>query len=63
MIPQTTSQNIGFRCAKTIENTKEFKEKNTSSFKVVRLRPPMHHHSNKTHIHKTTSKIYQRVEL
>ncbi|CAF1605247.1 unnamed protein product [Rotaria sp. Silwood1] len=52
--PDYTAENLSFRCAQSIDiNTKL-----TKDYEVIRLRPPVHHHSNEPHEH-----IYHKDEL
>lgn len=52
--PDYTAENLSFRCAQLIDNNTKL----TKDYEVVRLRPPIHHHSNEPHEH-----IYQKDEL
>ncbi|CAF0930153.1 unnamed protein product [Rotaria sordida] len=52
--PDYTAENLSFRCAQSIHtNTKLNK-----GYEVIRLRPPIHHHSNEPHEH-----IHHKDEL
>lgn len=50
-----TAENLSFRCAQTIDDDDDhsphspFKE--NEKFRLIRLRPPIHHHSNEPHQH------------
>ena len=46
--PDYTAENLSFRCAQSMENAEV---KDQKEFHVVRLRPPVHHHSNEPHEH------------
>lgn len=49
-----TAENLSFRCVQTIKEETNFEK----DYQVVRLRPPIHHHSNEPHEH-----IYHKDEL
>ncbi len=50
-----TAENLSFRCAQTMNNEEIKFDKD---YQVIRLRPPVHHHSNEPHEH-----IYHKDEL
>lgn len=62
-----TAQNIGIRCVKSIrENESSYKFKENKTHRVIRLRPPHHHHSDPrlSHpLHEKHERKYERNEL
>ncbi len=61
-----TAQNVGFRCAQTIENVNDFKKKlkkENQTFRIVRLRPPMHHGTNGSYYINDTKSEIPKQEL
>ncbi len=52
--PDYTAENLSFRCAQSMDKDTKI-DKN---YQIIRLRPPVHHHSNEPHEH-----IYHKDEL
>lgn len=52
--PDYTAENLSFRCVQTISEETKLDQ----DYQVIRLRPPVHHHSNEPHEH-----IYHKDEL
>ena len=46
--PDYTAENLSFRCAQSM---KIDEEQSPAEHRVIRLRPPVHHHSNEPHEH------------
>ncbi|CAF3754821.1 unnamed protein product [Rotaria socialis] len=52
--PDYTAENLSFRCAQSMDSNRKLNK----DYEVIRLRPPVHHHSNEPHEH-----IYHKDEL
>lgn len=49
-----SAENLSFRCSQTVDADAD----SLAEYRVVRLRPPVHHHSNENHRH-----LFQQDEL
>lgn len=58
-----TGQNVGFRCVQSISGSeKAHNFKNNESFRIFRLRAPVHHHLKKEESHQIV-KVHVKTEL